>query len=572
MKLSQNLWQTYKEVPSDAEIPSHRLMIRAGLIHKSGAGLYNYLPFCLRSIQKVERIVREEMERILSQEILMSVVTPGDLWQESGRWQKMGEMLKFKDKKDGDLCISPTNEEAVTDIFRNLVKSYKQLPVSLFQINTKFRDEIRPRFGLMRGREFIMKDAYTFHEDMSCLDSGYQKMYEAYSKIFERIGLEFMAVEADAGAMASSECKTHEFQVIADTGEDVLVYCPENNYAANLEKAETVRSSQSFLDTNEKIEEVSTPRAATIIEVSNLLKTPEHQSLKSMVYAIEKEELEFVLILLLGDDEINNVKLEAVFSGETYRPAKDAELEMLGMVKGYIGPIGLKKPVTVLVDRAVPEDKGFIVGSNKKDFHLKNVILNRDVNEYKKVDLRLSRESDFAADGKTKIQIRKGIEVGHIFQLGDKYSKSMKAAIQGKDGKPFYPLMGCYGIGISRIVAAAIEQHHDEKGIIWPKAIAPYQIHFIHIGKDEAIKLEAEAFYEKLISAGFEVIFDDRKLGPGFKFKDADLLGLPLRITFGEREWKESKKFELVERKTGNEQKLTEDELMAFVNVFFRES
>ena len=572
MKLSQNLWQTYKEVPSDAEIPSHRLMIRAGLIHKSGSGLYNYLPFCMRVIHKVENIIRSEMDKAGSQESLMTVITPGELWRESGRWDKMGEMLKFKDKRDSDLCISPTNEETITDIFRNLVKSYKQLPVSMYQINTKFRDEIRPRFGLMRGREFIMKDAYTFHEDQQSLDEGYDQMYQAYVNIFSRIGLEFMAVEADAGAMASSECRTHEFQVIADTGEDSLVYSPELKYAANLEKAETLRSSLNFVDNTKARTEVETPNASTIEDVSKLLNVPAHQTLKSMVYTIEKKEPAYILVLLLGDDEINELKLDARFSGATLRPANESELEKCGMIKGYIGPVGLKGKVTVLVDKAIPEDKAFIVGANKKDIHFENFSLKRDVEKFEVIDLRLAKEGDVASDGKTPIQMKKGIEVGHIFQLGDKYTKSMKALILAQNGKPFAPLMGCYGIGVTRTIAAAIEQNHDEKGIIWPKAIAPFQIHLIHIGKDEELKDKAAELYQKLIGMGFEVLFDDRPMGPGFKFKDADLLGLPLRITFGEREWKSSQKLEVVERQNGNEQKLSEDETIKFITTFFQES
>jgi len=484
----------------------------------------------------------------------------------------MGEMLKFKDKRDSDLCISPTNEETITDIFRNLVKSYKQLPVSMYQINTKFRDEIRPRFGLMRGREFIMKDAYTFHEDQKSLDEGYDRMFKAYENIFSRIGLEFMAVEADAGAMASSECRTHEFQVIADTGEDSLVYAPELKYAANLEKAETLRGSLSFTETAKALNEVATPNASTIEDVSKLLGLAAHQTIKSMVYVIEKKEPVFILALLLGDDEINELKLNARFSGATLRPANETELASCGMVKGYIGPIGLNGKVTILVDQAVPKDKAFVIGANKEETHLENFSLERDLPEYQSVDLRLAKEGDVANDGKTPIQIKKGIEVGHIFQLGDKYTKSMKATVLAQSGKPFPPLMGCYGIGVTRTIAAAIEQNYDQKGIIWPKAIAPFQVHLIHIGKDEDLKNKAAEFYEKLIAAGVEVLFDDRAMGPGFKFKDADLLGLPLRITFGEREWKSSQKLEIVNRKTAEEQKLTEEETIKFVTNFFQES
>lgn len=560
MKLSKGFWQTYKETPADAEITSHKLMIRAGLIHKSGSGLYNYLPMGYRSIRKVENIVREELNKIGSQELLMSVVTPGELWQETGRWDKMGDlMLKFKDKADRDLCISPTNEEAITDIFRKTVKSYKQLPVSLYQINTKFRDEIRPRFGLMRGREFTMKDAYTFHNDKECMDKIYNDFYGAYSAIFTRLGLEFTAVEADGGAMASSDAKTHEFQVIADSGEDAIIYSPETGYAANVEKAKTKRAKIEFIKTTDAIEEVSTPDKATIEDVCNFLKVPQHTSLKSLVYVDESgKEKKFYLLLLLGDDSLNEVKLGGFLKSDKVRAAHDGELLELKLEKGFIGPVG--QNISIVFDREVDLEAAFVAGANKKDFHIKNLIPKRDVTKFEVADLREAREGDLTECGNGTIKVRRGIEVGHIFQLGDKYTKGMNVTILDSNGKAQHPLMGCYGIGVTRVVAAAIEQNHDENGIIWPASIAPYDLSFVAITKSEEYNKLADDIYEELTKEGLEVVFDDRNQGPGFKFKDADLLGLPIQLVLGERDHKESGMLEIRIRRTGKTIKVSTEE------------
>lgn len=564
MRLSKGFWQTYKETPADAEIPSHQLMMRSGLIHKSGAGLYSYLPMGYRIVRKVEQIVREEMDRAGCHELLMSVVTPGDLWKESGRWDAMGsEMLTFKDKGDRDLCISPTNEESITDIFRKTVHSYKQLPLNLYQINTKFRDEIRPRFGLMRAREFTMKDAYSFHLDKACLDEVYDRMYEAYDAIIKRVGLEYFAVEADAGAMASGEAKTHEFQVVADTGEDELVYCSETGYAANIEKAQTVRGETSFDMKEQELKDVPTPGKSTIEDVCNFLKVPQSHSLKSLIYkSIVGEDEKFYLILLLGDDSLNEVKLKNHLGSDHLMPATDNELEKLGVKKGYIGPAKLDAEVMVLLDQQVKEDAFYCVGANKVDLHFTGMQPKRDMTDYTVVDLRLSTEGDLTLDGKHQISIRRGIEVGHIFQLGDKYTKSMDVTVLDQNGKAQHPLMGCYGIGVTRIVAAAIEQNHDEKGIVWPAAIAPYQVYFALIGKSEEFKELASEIYEELKGAGIEVIFDDRKAGPGFKFKDADLLGLPIRLVLGERDYKADGMLEIIERKSGESKKVSRDDVL----------
>ena len=573
MKLSKSFWQTYKEAPSDAVVPSHVMMMRAGLIQKVGAGLYNYLPFGYRTIRKIEQIVREEMDRIDSQEILMTVVTPGELWQESGRWDKMGgEMLTFKDKRDADLCISPTNEETVTDIFRKSIKSYKSLPLGLYQINTKFRDEIRPRFGLMRAREFIMKDAYSFHIDKACLDKGYEAFYCAYEAIFNRVGLEFFAVEADAGNMGSSDSKTHEFQVVADTGEDALIYSRDTSYAANIEKAQTKRADLSVNKNDSAVTEVETPAKGTIEEVCTFLGSPECESLKSLVYkAINGNEEKFYLLLLLGDDSLNEVKLKNALGAEHIMPATDNELASQGFVKGFIGPVNLSAKVEVVLDSEVSEQGHFVVGANKKDYHLKGVKPGRDFSGYSTLDLRMAKAGDKTLDGKGVVEIRRGIEVGHIFQLGSKYTKALNVSVLDHNGKAVNPLMGCYGIGVTRVMAAAIEQHHDAGGIIWPKAIAPYDIYFALIAKSEKYKNFGEEVYNELKSAGFDVVYDDRNAGAGFKFKDSDLLGLPLRVVLGERDYEQNQCFEIIVRASGEKHSVKHSDLVSTLKKLWDE-
>ncbi|MCK6594959.1 MAG: proline--tRNA ligase [Bacteriovoracaceae bacterium] len=564
MRLSKGFWQTYKEIPNDAEIPSHQLMMRAGLIHKSGAGLYNYLPMGLRAIKKFEQIIRDEHDKIGCHEISMSVVTPGELWKETGRWDKMGDLMaKFKDKKDQDLCLSPTNEEAVTDIFRKTIKSYKQLPVTLYQINTKFRDEIRPRFGLMRGREFTMKDAYSFHMDKDCLDRVYQDIYDCYCRIFDRVGLEYIPVEADGGAMASSDSKTHEFQVVANAGEDAIIYSPESRYAANIEKAQTIRGKLNFKQSSEAMKNVSTPKMATIEDVCSFLKTEKHHSLKSLVYkAVVANKDVFVLALLLGDDELNEIKLQAFLKAEHLIQATEEEMKKLGLVKGFIGPVGVATNLVIVFDKQIDLNAAYVVGANEVDMHTENFIPSRDLKSTQTHDLRLAKEGDYTLDGKHLVVVKRGIEVGHVFQLGDKYTKGMSVQVLDKNGKLATPLMGCYGIGVTRVVAAAIEQSHDENGIIWPKAIAPYQIYFATIVKKEETKKLADEIYSDLLKAGFEVLYDDRDQGPGFKFKDADLIGLPIRLVLGERDYEASGELEIVTRKGAQSFKVKKENLV----------
>jgi prolyl-tRNA synthetase len=580
MQLSKGFWQTYKEDPSDAEIASHKLMLRAGLIFKSSSGLYSQLPMGLRSVKKFENIVREEHDKQNCFELEMPVVTSGELWKETARWDDFGDlMLRFKDRGDRDLCISPTNEESITDIFRRTVKSYKELPVTLYQINTKFRDEIRPRFGLMRCREFSMKDAYSFHMDHDCLDKTYEVLYKVYENIFKRAGLDFMVVEADGGAMASSKSKTHEFQVLANSGEDVIIFASDSGYAANVEKALTTKNYKNTKDSSIKIEKISTPNKSTIKDVCEFLKEEEAASLKSMIYkGINEDDSEsFYLILISGDDLINDVKLNISVKLKNnlkhLLPANDSDLMKLNLVKGFIGPYSINeqqyKKINLIFDSEVNLEAPYVTGANEQDFHYKNFVAKRDLEniKYSQENLRLSQEGDLCPQG-TKVSIKKGIEVGHIFQLGDKYSKGMGATVLDNNGKAINPLMGCYGIGVTRTIAAAIEQSHDKDGIVWPVSLAPYHVHIVLIGKSEEFKTIGHEIYLNLKQHGVEVLYDDRKMGPGFKFKDADLLGLPIRITLGERDYKNDQKFSLRIRKSGEEERISEKEILERINFW----
>lgn len=554
MRLSKTYWKTIKETPSDAEIVSHQLMIRAGLIHKTSSGLYSYLTFAMKTMRKIQNIIHEELESIGSSEIQAPMVTPGELWKESGRWDQMSDlMIKMQDRAKRDLCLSPTNEETFTDIFRKTIQSYKELPVSIYQINTKFRDEIRPRFGLMRCREFLMKDAYTFDLNKEGMDQSYDGFFKAYNNIFKRMGLEFISVEADAGAMGSSDSKTHEFQVVANSGEDQLVVTPDLSYSANIEKARTYRVGLNF-ESPKALGEVSTPGKQTISEVCEFLNKPGFQSLKSLVYKViwGKKEVYF-LVMLLGDDNLNELKLQNHLKADHVLPATENELASLNLIKGYIGPYQLgNDKVNILFDLAVDEDSSYIVGANKADTHCEGFVPGRDLKgHYKVADLRTSKLGDVAPDLKTPIELKKGIEVGHIFQLGDKYTKALKAEVLDPNGKKIIPLMGCYGIGVSRTMAAAIEQNHDDDGIIWPIQIAPFEIYLAAIGKTQETKDLLEKIYTDLKNSQMDVLLDDRGLGPGPMFKDADLLGLPIRVVLGERDFKESGELEVKLRKSG---------------------
>jgi prolyl-tRNA synthetase len=586
MKLSNGFWQTYKETPSEAEVPSHQLMLRAGLIQKAGSGLYNYLPIGLKVIQKVENIVREELNKGDCYELSLTVITPGEFWQQTGRWDSMGPtMLKAKDRGGRDLCVSPTNEEAIVEVFKKTIKSYKQLPVTLYQINTKFRDEIRPRFGIMRGREFNMKDAYSFHIDDACLDKGYNKLFKIYENIFNRLGLNFIAVEADAGAMADGKSKTHEFQVLAQSGEDKVIRCLKTNYSANIEKAQTFRKNLHFKYSSEYPLDVATPAQKTIKEVCGYLKILECQCLKSlMIGSIKGKNLENILVILLGDDELNEIKLKNYLGSDHLRQLSENEIEELGLINGFIGPtatkVNPKSKIRLIFDLQVDLNASYVIGANKKDYHTVNFIPIRDIGKdfLEQGDFRLSRAGDFhkiiLEDGKEiegEVDEICGIEVGHIFQLGEKYTRALNASVLDKNGKEVFPTMGCYGIGTTRVVAAAIEQNHDENGIIWPLSISPFQIHFCSITKSEEMDQIASEIYKELLLNQFEVLFDDRKnVGAGFKFKDADLLGLPIRLVFGERDYLRDEKLEIRIRKDSKIIKVGRAELIQELKRFFK--
>ena len=552
MKASQFLVSTLKEAPADAEVVSHRLMTRAGMIKKLGAGIYNYMPMGLRVIRKVEAIVREEMNRAGAVELTMPVVQPAELWQETGRFAKMGpELLRIKDRHDRDFVIQPTSEEVVTDIARQEIKSYKQLPRNFYQIQTKFRDERRPRFGLMRGREFIMKDAYSFDRDPVSAKASYHAMGQAYRKIFDRFGLRYRAVAADSGAIGGD--LSEEFQVIAATGEDAIVYCPGSEYAANIEKAEALAPQQPRPAASQAMTKVATPGKSTCPEVAELLGLPLSRTVKSIVLATDEinERDEVVksrvwLLLLRGDHDMNEVKVGKLPGLDLgFRFATEAEIvEHFGCKPGYLGPVGLKKPLTVVADREVAVLADWVSGANEAGFHTSGINWGRDLPEPDLVaDIRNVVAGDLSPDGKGQLAIERGIEVGHVFYLGTKYSKAMSATFLDENGKPQFMEMGCYGIGITRLPAAAIEQNHDDKGIIWPDAIAPFAVVICPINPDRSpeVKAASEQLYAELLAAGADVILDDRGERPGAMFADWELIGVPHRVTIGDRTLKEGK-------------------------------
>ncbi|MDP2264528.1 MAG: proline--tRNA ligase [Hydrogenophaga sp.] len=546
MKASQFLITTLKEAPADAEVVSHQLMTRAGMIKKLGAGIYSYMPMGLRVIQKVEAIIREEMNRAGAVELTMPVIQPAELWQETGRFDKMGpELLRIKDRHDRDFVVQPTSEEVVTDIARQELRSYKQLPKNLYQIQTKFRDERRPRFGLMRGREFIMKDAYSFDRDEAAAKKSYEVMAAAYRRIFDRFGLRYRAVAADSGAIGGD--LSEEFQVIAATGEDAIVYCPTSDYAANMEKAEALAPAGPRPAAAREMAKTPTPGKSTCADVAQLLGVPLATTVKSLVLATDtlNDRGEIVgaqvwLLLLRGDHDMNEVKVSKVPGlNAGFRFATLGEIEAhFGCKPGYLGPIGLKQPVKLVVDWEVAVMADWICGANDPDFHMTGVNWGRDLPEPDAVaDLRNVVEGDASPDGKGVLAIERGIEVGHIFYLGTKYSKAMSATFLGEDGKPAHFEMGCYGIGVTRLPAAAIEQNHDERGIIWPDALAPFTVVICPIGMDRSadVKAAAEQLYAQLLAEGMDVLLDDRGERPGAMFADWELIGVPHRVTIGDR-------------------------------------
>ncbi len=546
MRASRFFISTLKEAPADAEIVSHKLMLRAGMIKRVGSGIYNYMPMGLRIIRKVENIIREEMNRAGAIELLMPIVQPAELWQETGRWDKMGpELMRVKDRHGRDFAIQPTSEEVVTDIVRSEIKSYRQLPLNFYHIQTKFRDERRPRFGLMRGREFTMKDAYSFDRDIVGMQQSYQIMYDAYVRIFKRFGLQFRAVAADNGAIGGSG--SHEFHVIADTGEDALVYCPDSDYAANIEAAEAVAPAEPRGAAMQALTKTPTPGKAKCEDVAALLNVPLTHTVKSIVLAVDKEEgagAEIWLLLLRGDHELNEVKAAKVPGLAEYRFASEAEIiECFGSPPGYLGPIGTRQPVKVVADRTVAAMSDFICGANEVDFHYTGANWGRDLPEPVVADLRNVVEGDPSPDGKGVLAIQRGIEVGHVFQLGTRYSADMGATYLDESGKPQFMQMGCYGIGVTRILGAAIEQNFDDKGIIWPASIAPFEVVLCPMGYDrsETVKAETDKLYEALLAAGVDVVLDDRGERPGVMFADWELIGVPHRVVIGERGLKEGK-------------------------------
>jgi prolyl-tRNA synthetase len=530
MKTSQLLIPTLREDPGEAETVSHRLMLRAGLIRKVAAGIYTYLPLGLRIIRKVEQIIREEMNRAGAQELLMPIASPAELWKETGRWDYYGkELLRFKDRHERDFCLGPTHEEVITDLFRREVRSYRQLPVNFYQIQTKFRDEIRPRFGLMRGREFIMKDAYSFDVDEAGAKLSYQKMYDAYTRIFTRCGLTFRAVEADTGLIGGDV--SHEFMVLAETGEATVVYTDKGTYAANLERAEVPPPADADPSPLRPLAPVATPQRRTVEEVTAFLKISPRQLVKTLLYTAEKDT---VAVLIRGDHEVNEVKVARLLGvNEVQLATPEKVKELAGAPPGFAGPVGLK--AKILADHAVKGMKNFVVGANQPDTHYVDANLDRDFSVDRFADLRNAQAGDPSPRGDGALVVARGIEVGQVFLLGTKYSQKMNATILDDQGKERLAIMGCYGIGVGRTAAAAIEQNHDERGIIWPYPIAPFHLHLLPVSQSEKTAQATAALYDALQAAGFEVLWDDREERAGVKFNDADLIGAPFQVVVGDK-------------------------------------
>lgn len=534
MRVSRFPLFTVKETPADAEVISHQLMLRAGLIRKLAAGVYTWLPLGLRVLRKVEVVVREEMHRASALELFMPAVQPAELWQESGRWQKYGpELLRLKDRHERDFCFGPTHEEVITDLFRREIKSYKQLPISFYQIQTKFRDEVRPRFGVMRAREFLMKDAYSFHLDAASLQETYDEMYQAYARIFTRLGLNFRAVLADTGSIGGAH--SHEFHVLAESGEDAIAFSTGSDYAANVEMAEALAPPGDRPAPTEPLTRVHTPGVKTIEELCAFLRIPAERTVKAVV--VEGAEGSPVLLLVRGDHEVNPIK--AAKLPQVREPLTFASPETLraafGANPGSLGAVGFTG--AVIADRTVANMADFVAGANQDDWHLTGVNWGRDCPEPQVADLRNVVTGDPSPDGQGTLDIARGIEVGHVFQLGRKYSEAMQAEVLGEDGQPVTVTMGCYGIGVSRVVAAAIEQNYDERGILWPAAMAPFQVAVLPIGanRSAAVREAAQALYQELLAAGFDALLDDRDARPGVMFADMELIGIPHRVVISER-------------------------------------
>ncbi|MDE3986400.1 proline--tRNA ligase [Glaesserella parasuis] len=565
MRTSQYLFSTLKETPNDAQVVSHQLMLRAGMIRPLASGMYNWLPTGLRVLKKVENIIREEMNKSGALEVEMPVVQPADLWVESERWEDYGpELLRFKDRGDRPFVLGPTHEEVITDLVRREVSSYKQLPLNLYQIQTKFRDEVRPRFGVMRGREFLMKDAYSFHTSKESLQETYDVMHQTYSNIFTRLGLDFRPVAADTGSIGGSA--SHEFQVLAQSGEDDVVFSTESDYAANIELAEAIAVGERQ-DPTAEMTLVDTPNAKTIAELVEQFNLPIEKTVKTLIVKGRSEEQPLVALVIRGDHELNEIKaVKCEEVAEPFEFADEAEIKAkIGAGVGSLGPVNM--PIPVIIDRSVALMSDFGAGANIDGKHYFNINWERDVALPKIADLRNVVEGDPSPDGKGTLLVKRGIEVGHIFQLGTKYSEAMKATVQGEDGRPQTMIMGCYGIGVTRVVAAAIEQHHDERGIIWPTdAIAPFTVAVVpmNMHKSESVQTFAEDLYKTLRSQGVDVIFDDRKERPGVMFADMELIGVPHMVVIGEKNL-ENGEIEYKNRRTGEKQMIAKDQLLDFL-------
>jgi prolyl-tRNA synthetase len=570
MRASRFLLSTQKEAPADADIVSQQLMLRSGMIRKLAAGIYNYLPMGLRSIRRIERIIRQEMDRAGAIELLMPVVQPAELWVESGRWEKYGpELLRIRDRHDRDFILQPTSEEVVTDIARLELRSYRQLPVNLYHIQTKFRDERRPRFGVMRGREFTMKDAYSFDRDVEGAHASYENMFRAYERIFTRMGLRFRAVAADTGSIGGS--RSHEFQVIADSGEDSIAWCPESDFAANVELAEALPLLDARGEATAAMARVHTPDCGRCSDVAALLGIPIEQTVKSLVVAAERPDApaEVCLLLVRGDHELNEIKAGKLPGfGGGWRLATLEEIDRcFGAPPGSLGPVGMRERVRVVADRTVARMSGFVVGANVADHHLTGVNWGRDLPEPDLVaDLRSVVAGDPSPDGKGRLAIQRGIEVGHVFYLGTKYSEALNAGFLDENGKFRFFEMGCYGIGVTRLLGAAIEQNHDAKGIIWPQPIAPFDVVICAIGypQSAAVREAADRLHDELEAAGLEVLLDDRGERPGAMFADAELIGIPHRVTIGDRGLKAGQ-VEYAPRSTLESVSVPADGIRAFV-------
>lgn len=567
MRVSETLIPTLREDPGEAETVSHRFMLRAGMIRKVAAGIYTYLPLGLRVLRKIECIVREEMNRAGAQEVLMPVASPAELWRETGRWDFYGkELLRFKDRHERDFCLGPTHEEVITDLFRREVRSYRQMPLNFYQIQTKFRDEIRPRFGLMRGREFIMKDAYSFDRDEAAAKLSYQKMYEAYNRIFTRCGLTFRPVEADTGLIGGTS--SHEFMVLAETGEETIVYSEQGTYAANVERAEVLPPEASNEETRRPLTAVKTPNRRTVEDVTAFLKITPQQLVKTLLY---DTGIEAVAVLVRGDHEVNEIKLKRLLGVTDVELVKPERVPSLtGAPAGFVGPVGLKQ-IRILADWTVQSMANFVVGANQADTHFFDANWDRDFTVAQFADLRNAQAGDASPRKDGILKTAKGIEVGHVFMLGTKYSQAMKATFLDAQGQEQFAVMGCYGIGVSRVAAAAVEQNHDAKGIKWPLPIAPFHVTLLPLSQSEPVTQLAGQLYQSLQQAGIEVLWDDREERAGVKFNDADLIGAPYHLVIGDKGLAQGQ-VELKRRQTGETIKTAPDQVLATLSAWIMDA